>query len=85
MRLRILYTVCAFLGAVALVAAAESDWLLAAFMGAGLGLTVALVVHSYPNNIAPPADRRHEATQRRRKAALAEYKAHKASKASARS
>ena len=66
MRKRVFYTVCAFLGAVALVAAAESDWLLAAIMGAALGLTFALVAHSYPHDIAPPADRRHEATQRRK-------------------
>jgi hypothetical protein len=66
MRKRVFYTVCAFLGAVALVAAAESDWLLAAVMGAALGLTFALVAHSYPHDIAPPADRRHEATQRRK-------------------
>ncbi|MBV9045500.1 MAG: hypothetical protein JO348_13555 [Alphaproteobacteria bacterium] len=71
---RFLYVICAFFGAVAVVGAAESDWLLAALMGAGLGITVALVVHAYPNDIAPPADRRHEATQRR-----------KAAKASARS
>ena len=63
---RFLYLVCAFFGAVALIGAAESDWLLAAIMGAGLGLTVAFVVHAYPNDIAPPADRRHEATQRRK-------------------
>ncbi|HXC54089.1 MAG TPA: hypothetical protein VNU97_02235 [Rhizomicrobium sp.] len=66
MRKKILYTICAFLGAVGLVAAAEADWLLAAIIGAGLGLTVALVVHAYPNDLAPPSDRRHEATQRRR-------------------
>jgi hypothetical protein len=66
MRKRFLYTICAFFGAVALVAAAESDWLWAALMGACVGITVALVAHSYPRDIAPPADRRHEATQRRR-------------------
>jgi hypothetical protein len=82
---RSLYTVCAVLGALALVGAAESDWLLAALMGAGLGITVALVIHAYPHDIAPPADRRHEETQRRRKEAIAAFKAHKASKASARS
>ena len=66
MRKRFFYAICAFFGAVALVAAAESDWLLAAIMGAGLGLTFALVAHAYPHDIAPPADRRHEATQRRK-------------------
>jgi hypothetical protein len=68
MRKRTMYSICALLGAVLLVAAAESNWLLAAITGAGLGLTVALVVHAYPNDIAPPADRRHESTQRRLKA-----------------
>ncbi|MEJ1969956.1 MAG: hypothetical protein WDN03_15170 [Rhizomicrobium sp.] len=63
MRLPLLYIVCAVLGAVGLVCAAESDWLLAAVMGAGLGVTVALIVHAYPHDIAPPADRRHEASQ----------------------
>jgi hypothetical protein len=63
-----MYSVCAILGAVLLVAVVESDWLLAAITGAGIGLTVALMVHAYPNDIAPPADRRHEATQRRLKA-----------------
>jgi hypothetical protein len=66
MRKRFFYTVSAFLGAIALVAAAESDWLVAAIMGAGLGLTVALMTHAYPHDIAPPADRRHENTQRRK-------------------
>ena len=68
MRKRTMYSVCAILGAVLLVAVVESDWLLAAITGAGIGLTVALMVHAYPNDIAPPADRRHEATQRRLKA-----------------
>lgn len=66
MRKRTLYGLCALFGAVFLVASAESDWLLAAVMGAGLGLTVALMVHAYPNDVAPPSDRRHENTQRRR-------------------
>ena len=67
MRKRTMYAICAALGALLLLAVAESDWLLALITGAGLGLTVALVVHAYPNDIAPPADRRHEATQRRLK------------------
>ena len=61
-----LYVACAFLGAVALVAAVESDWLIAAATGAGLGVMVAFLVHVYPHDVAPPADRRHEATQRRK-------------------
>ena len=66
MRKRFLYTVCAFFGAIAAVAAAESDWLWAAIMGALVGLTFAVTVHAYPHDIAPPSDRRHEATQRRK-------------------
>lgn len=65
MRKRTMYAICATLGAILLLAVAESNWLLALITGAGLGLTVAVVVHAYPNDIAPPADRRHEATQRR--------------------
>jgi cyanate permease len=66
MRKRTMYGICALLGAIGLIAFAESDWFLAAIMGAGLGLTFALMVHSYPNDIAPPSDRRHENSQRRR-------------------
>jgi hypothetical protein len=66
MRKRLLYTVSAFLGAITLVAAVEADWLIAAIMGAGLGLTIALMAHAYPHDVAPPADRRHENTQRRK-------------------
>lgn len=67
MRKRTMYAICAVLGAALLLAVAESDWLLAAIIGAGLGLTAALMVHAYPHDVAPPADRRHEATQRRLK------------------
>ena len=66
MRKRTMYLICAVLGALVLLACAESNWILAAITGAGLGLTVALMVHAYPGDIAPPADRRHEATQRRK-------------------
>ena len=66
MRKRTMYLLCAVLGAVVLLAMAESDWILAAITGAGLGLTVALMVHAYPNDIAPPSDRRHENSQRRK-------------------
>ena len=66
MRKRTMYLLCAVFGAVALLAVAESNWLLALITGAGLGLTVALMVHAYPGDIAPPSDRRHEATQRRK-------------------
>ncbi len=66
MRKRTMYALCAIFGAVALLALSESDWILAMVMGACLGLSVAFMVHAYPNDIAPPSDRRHEATQRRR-------------------
>ena len=66
MRKRTVYLICALLGAVLLVTVAESNWLLAAIVGVGLGLTAAVMVHAYPVDIAPPADRRHENTQRRR-------------------
>ncbi len=66
MRKRTMYLFCAVLGAVLLLAAAESNWILAAITGAGLGLAVALMVHAYPSDIAPPSDRRHEASQRRK-------------------
>ena len=68
MRKRTMYAICAILGAGLLLAVAESNWLLAVIIGAGLGLTAALMVHAYPHDVAPPADRRHEATQRRLKA-----------------
>jgi hypothetical protein len=70
MRKRTMYLISAVLGAVILVALAEGNFLLALITGAGLGLTVAFMVHAYPNDIAPPSDRRHEATQRRRGAKI---------------
>ncbi len=54
------------LGAALAIFTAESNWLLAAFMGACLVATLWIFVHAYPADIAPPADRRHENTQRRR-------------------
>jgi chromate transport protein ChrA len=54
------------LGAVLAVAVAESNWMLAAILGAGLVVTLWILTHAYPVDIAPPADRRHENTQRRR-------------------
>jgi hypothetical protein len=54
------------LGAVLAVAVAESNWLLAAIMGAGLVATIWVFIHAYPRDAAPPTDRRHENTQRRR-------------------
>ena len=66
MRKRTVFAICALLGAGLLVAVVESNWFLAAIIGLGLGLTTALFVYVYPLDIAPPADRRHEATLRRR-------------------
>ncbi len=54
------------LGAGLAVALAESNLMLAAICGAFLVVTTWIFVHAYPGDIAPPADRRHENTQRRR-------------------
>jgi hypothetical protein len=56
-----------FLGMVLLVAVAESNWFLAAILGVGLGGFVAMMFFAFPHDAAPPADRRHEATQKRRR------------------
>ncbi len=70
MRKRTKYLISAILGALVFALLAEmNDWLLALIVGAGVGLTIALVVHAYPDDLAPPADRRHENTQRRKAAA----------------
>jgi len=70
MRKRTKYAISAILGALVFAVVAEMNaWPLALILGAGIGLTIALVIHAYPDDIAPPADRRHENTQRR-KAAL---------------
>jgi len=69
MRKGLLYVTSAVIGAVGLAASAVGDFIAAALTGAGLGLIFALVFHVYPNDIAPPADRRHENTQRRKAAA----------------
>ncbi|MBV8977457.1 MAG: hypothetical protein JO261_02635 [Alphaproteobacteria bacterium] len=45
-----------------------SNWLLAALVGMGIGVIFFVFTHAYPNDIAPPSDRRHENTQRRRSA-----------------
>ena len=54
------------LGAVLAVAVTESNWPLAAAMGAALVASLWIFVHAYPHDIAPPADRRHENTLRRK-------------------
>ena len=56
------------LGAALLIWAASSNWILAGIVGLGLGLTFFVFTHSYPHDLAPPSDRRHEATLRRRAA-----------------
>lgn len=56
------------IGAMTLLLIAESNWLLAAVIGMGLGGIFFMFTHAYPNDIAPPSDRRHEATVRRRSA-----------------
>ncbi|MEI9993774.1 MAG: hypothetical protein WDM91_04195 [Rhizomicrobium sp.] len=66
MRKRTIFTISGLLGGGLVLSAAESDWLLAAVIGVALGLSTALFVHVYPHDIAPPADRRHEASQRRK-------------------
>jgi hypothetical protein len=66
MRKRVLFAILAGLGAMLMVVLADSNWLLAALVGVGLGAVVFTFVHTYPHDIAPPSDRRHENTQRRR-------------------
>lgn len=56
------------LGAIVVLVLANSNWLLAAVIGMGLGAVMFVFTHAYPNDIAPPSDRRHENTVRRRSA-----------------
>jgi hypothetical protein len=44
----------------------DSNWILAAIMGAILVVTMWIFTHAYPRDAAPPADRRHENTLRRK-------------------
>jgi hypothetical protein len=67
MRKRVVFGISMFLGMVTLVAWAESNWFLAAILGLMLGATVAVALFAFPTDAAPPADRRHEATQKRRR------------------
>jgi len=67
MRKRVVFGVFMFLGLVLLVALAESNWFLAAIMDVVMGGFVAMALFAFPRDAAPPADRRHEATQRRRR------------------
>lgn len=67
MRKRVVFGIFMFFGMVLLVAVAESNWFLAAIMGILMGAFVAMALFAFPRDAAPPADRRHEATQRRRR------------------
>jgi hypothetical protein len=67
MRKRMVFAIFMFVGMVLLVALAESNWFLAAIMGVVLGGFIAFALFAFPHDAAPPADRRHEATQRRRR------------------
>ena len=60
------FWITVLLGAVLAVSVVESNWPLAAIMGALLVVSLWIFVHAYPYDAAPPADRRHEATQRRK-------------------
>ena len=66
MRKRTRFGLLVVLGALLVLLFTRENWLLAALVGMGLGATVFLFTHVYPHDIAPPADRRHENTQRRR-------------------
>lgn len=68
MRKRTLFGILSGAGAATLTMLAESNFLLAALVGLGLGGIVFVFIHAYPHDIAPPADRRHENTVRRRSA-----------------
>lgn len=68
MRKRVLFAILAGLGAMIMIVFADSNWLLAALVGVGLGAVVFTFVHAYPHDIAPPSDRRHENSLRRRAA-----------------
>lgn len=68
MRKRVMFAILAGLGAMIMIVFADSNWLLAAIVGVGLGAVVFTFVHAYPHDIAPPSDRRHENTQRRKAA-----------------
>jgi hypothetical protein len=53
-------------GVVLAIAIVDANWILAPIMGAVLVVTLWIFTHAYPRDIAPPADRRHENTQRRK-------------------
>lgn len=68
MRKRLKFGLFVAIGAMLVLLVTSENWLLAAVVGMGLGAITFLFVHAYPNDIAPPADRRHENTVRRRSA-----------------
>jgi hypothetical protein len=68
MRKRTKLGIYSAIGAMSVLLLAESNWLLAAVVGMGLGGIFFMFTHAYPNDIAPPSDRRHENTVRRRQA-----------------
>jgi hypothetical protein len=53
-------------GAILAVAVADENWPMAAIIGAILVATLWIFVHVFPRDLAPPADRRHENTLRRK-------------------
>lgn len=60
------FLVSVVLGAILAVAVVDENWPMAAIIGAVLVATVWIFVHAYPRDLAPPADRRHENTLRRK-------------------
>lgn len=54
------------LGAILAVAVADENWMMAAVVGAAIVASLWVFVHAYPRDAAPPADRRHENTLRRK-------------------
>lgn len=61
-----IFGITVLLGAILAIAVAESNWIMAAVIGASLVAVLWLFAHSYPRDAAPPADRRHENTMRRK-------------------
>jgi hypothetical protein len=57
---------CIALGGMLVVLTAYENLPLAALVGMAIGAVLFVFLHAYPNDIAPPADRRHENTLRRR-------------------
>ena len=66
MRKTKIFLITVLLGALLAVAAAEDNWILAAGFGAALVASIWIFAHAYPRDAAPPADRRHENSLRRK-------------------